>query len=91
MMDEDAQEVHGAEALTPIGVVAIRTKVWSVVLYRYRGTLRVTAGCRDFTIEEAKQHWSTPRKEHTVRRGWYAPMMYEAVQLGAKIMNEKGW
>lgn len=91
LMDEESVEAHGAEALTPIGVVAIRTKVWSAVLYRYRGTLRVTAGCRDFTLEEALQHWWTTRKEHTVQCDWYAPMMYEAVQLGAKIMNERGW
>lgn len=76
---------------TPIGIVVIPTKVWVVVLYRYEGVLRVTAGCREFTIEEAKQHWSTPRKEHTVRRGWYAPMMYEAVSEGVKAMNERGW
>lgn len=33
---------------------------YRVVAGRYRGEWRIWAGCRDFTISEARAHWSAP-------------------------------
>jgi carbonic anhydrase/acetyltransferase-like protein (isoleucine patch superfamily) len=40
---------------------ALRSDGYTFCLYSHNHTLRITAGCRDFTIEEAREHWTRTR------------------------------
>jgi len=41
-------------------VTGYRKDGYGFTMYVTKGVVRVVAGCRDFTYEEAIQHWSSP-------------------------------
>lgn len=63
------------------GIVYGTADRWLMIVYQYDGVIRVKAGCRDFTLEEARAHWSGTRDYHTSTQPDYAPRMLRWVNF----------
>lgn len=61
--------------------------LWDMLAYRDEKGIRITAGCRDFTLDQAVAHWGEKRKTHSFQHPKYHKIMLEtAKKLAAKLI-----
>lgn len=61
--------------------------LWDILAYRDEKGIRITAGCRDFTLDQAVTHWGEKQKTHSFQHPKYHKIMLEtAKKLAAKLI-----
>lgn len=72
-------------------VILYNRPIWRMFVYRHNGVIRIKVACRDFSLTEAKDYWSKPRRTHSVPTKEYSKNMLTKVNDLVSIFEYRGW